>query len=710
MLSLFGKPSQLCDGVNRREWLRVGGLGLLGLSLADVLRARETPTQPPPNGKMFGRAKNVIFLYLSGGPPQHETFDPKPNAALEVRGPYKPISTNVPGVQFCELLPRTAAVADRLAVIRSMCTNNNVHGGSGYWVVTGRKLISGTGAEAQATDWPNVASIVKMFRPSETLPALSAVTIPEMRIGNAGNQGSGQTGGFLGSQWSPEFITCDPSLTDFQLGELFSSRIAAQRLQHRSSLLASIGQIAPPLATDANAAAQFQHYQRQAIDLLTSGRARQAFDIEREPARLRERYGLHHWGQSVLLARRLIEAGVRFVTVNWPREPGDRGTDNPLWDTHARNFDRMEDVLAPQFDVGFTALLEDLGDRGLLDETLVIAVGEFGRTPKINAKAGRDHWGNVFSCVLAGAGISGGQIYGASDRNGAEPEQDPVSPGRLAATIFHLSGINYQGVFRDPQSRSLSISDEDPLFDLLGSQPATQHRVESTGKPDRVPPFNPSKLLATHFAPPAELVSAEAPARPKGWRASPLIRSDSDRFGVALAGPAAPSESGRTVLLGFGLAGGQPPPRIAKGDQAILAQRIAGPTAGRYVVKVQAQGIAASEQYYQRVFLENFSIRLALFQFTHPAKSPLKRRELASVEVRPTFQSPESSSYETFQLEKRLAHASFGMNFSFGLGIGVAVIVERSTSGPLSLPAQSGSHQAMLRIKSVDLEFQPKLV
>ena len=708
MFSLLGKSCRLCDGLSRREWLRVGGLGIFGLSLADVLRAGEAdPTEPPPNDKMFGRAKNVIFLYLSGGPPQHETFDPKPHASAEVRGPYKPISTNVPGIHFCELLPRTAAVADRLAVIRSMYTNNDIHGASSHWVITGRKPTIETTENALPTDWPNVASIVKMFRPSETLPALTAVTIPEMRIGNAGNQGPAQAAGFLGQQWSPEFITCDPSHVDFQMGGLFSSRVAAQRLQDRSLLLNSIG---PTIRPKDHAVAEFQHYQRQALDLLTSGRARQVFAIEREPSRVRERYGMHHWGQSVLLARRLVEAGVRFVTVNWPREPGDRGTDNPLWDTHARNFDRMEDVLAPQFDVGFTALLEDLDDRGLLDETLVLAVGEFGRTPKINAKAGRDHWGKVFSCALAGAGISGGQVYGASDRQGAEPAQDPVNPGRLAATIFHLTGINYQGVFPDELARPLPISDEEPLFDLLGASAATEERVTCTGDTQRVPPFNPRKLLATNFAPPAELLAAEAPARRKGWTAAPLIDSGDDDFGVTLAEPGAVSSNGRTVLLGFGLAGGRRPPHVAQGSQAILAQRIASPTAGRYIVRLEAQGTAAAQQYYQRVFLENFRIRLALFQFTDHSQIPLERRELASVEVRPAFRALGSSSFQTFELEKLLANAEFGMNFSFGVGIGVAVIVERSTVGPLSLPSYTGPHQAMLRIKTIDLEFQPKTV
>src|SRR6185436_7014082 len=208
-----------------------------------------------------------------------------------------------------------------------------------------------------------------------------------------------------------------------------------------------------------------------ALDLVTSGNAKQAFDLSREPDSLRDRYGRHTWGQSCLLARRLIEAGVRLVHINWPREPGDSAVDNPMWDTHAQNADRLQDVLCPLFDVTFSALLDDLESRGLLRETLVVAVGEFGRTPKINNLGGRDHWGSVFSCALAGAGIAGGQVFGASDRNGAFPASDPIRPHDLTATIYHLLGIPHHGVFYDRANRPQSLTKGEPLDRLLGDQP-----------------------------------------------------------------------------------------------------------------------------------------------------------------------------------------------------------------------------------------------
>ncbi len=214
----------------------------------------------------------------------------------------------------------------------------------------------------------------------------------------------------------------------------------------------------------------YDRFQQQAYDLITSGRAREAFDVHKEPAKVRERYGRGQWASCLILARRLIEAGVRLVHVGWPREPGDNAVDNPMWDTHARNADRLEDVLCPQFDVGFTALLEDLDQRGLLDETLVVCIGEFGRTPKINANGGRDHWGHVFSFALAGAGISGGQVYGASDATGSYPARDPVSGGDLTATLFHLLGIDYRGTFHDREGRIHKLTEGTPGLSVAGDR------------------------------------------------------------------------------------------------------------------------------------------------------------------------------------------------------------------------------------------------
>jgi hypothetical protein len=668
----------------------------LTASLPSWLRAQERAgSQVPFESCMFGKAKSILMLFLSGGPPQHETFDPKPDAPAEIRGPFHPISTTVPGIQFCELLPRTAVRAHRLAVVRSMFTNNNIHGGSGYWVLTGRQLPSGDGENALPSDWPNIASIVKLLRPSERLPSFSAVTLPELFIGNGGNIESGQFGGILGPQWSPELIECKPADKNFQLGGQYSPQVSGEQMKQRVTLLDALGRTfdGSPRSAVVQVHDKVTH---QALELLTSGGARQAFNLQDEPDSVRDRYGRYPWGQSVLLGRRLIEAGVRFVTVNWPRIPGDRGVDNPLWDTHARNADRMEDVLAPQFDVTFAALLDDLQERGLLDETLVVAVGEFGRTPRINANAGRDHWGPVMNAVLAGAGIAGGQVYGSSDKQGAYPATDPVSAGHLAATIFHLVGINTLGTFRDRVGRELSITDAEPLFKLLGEVPATSQRIASSGDIARVPPFREGSLKHPDFTTTESLLPADAPANPKGWRASPLVDPPTTLFGAQLLRSQA--------MLGFWSNGSADNATIPAQAQAILAQQILDPQAGHFTAKAILGGGGTSQSAFEQVFLKHFRCRLTLFRFNEPAKSALKRTELASLEFTPAWLDSQSSNWQTITLEKQLAPAALGANFSFGLGIGVALLIERKTDGPLSIIADLGD--AFLRVQSINVEFR----
>ena len=692
-------PSDLM--LHRRDLLRMGGMAALTSCLPGLLDSQvqgASALEPPVNSRMFGRAKQVIMLFLSGGPPQHETFDPKPLAPAEIRGPFKPISTNVPGIQFCELLPRTAARADRLAVIRSMFTNNNIHGGSGYWVLTGRPMLTGDGEVALPTDWPNIASIVKRFRPSERVPALSAVSLPELFIGNGGNIESGQFGGILGPQYSPELIECRPAELNSPLGGLYASQVPVSQIRQRVALLDALGQTFD--RNPRSAVVEFQEgLQRQAFDLLTTGGAREAFRLEEESDKIRDRYGRHTWGQSVLLARRLIEAGVRFVTVNWPRVPGDRGVDNPVWDTHARNFDRMEDCLAPQFDVGFTALLDDLSDRGLLDETLVIAVGEFGRTPAVNANAGRDHWGSVFNCVLAGGGISGGQVYGSSDREGGYPASDPVDAGHLAATVFHLAGINTQGTFKDRLGRELSITEAEPLFKLLGDEPATSARTSSTGDVAFVPPYRPGLLMYPDFSDTTRLLPLEAPASPKGWRAGPAV-TEGNGFGVRLQEH--PNER-RTALIGIWVNGSENV-AVASNSTAAVTQQVRDPQSGHFTVKASVTGGGTSAETFQRVFATNFRCRLVIFQYSHPSKSAVNRQELASIEFVPTFvENGNQSAWPTVAVEKRLAPTP-GVNFSFGLGIGIALIVEQKTGGAISFPANSG--EAFLQVHQIEIGFE----
>ncbi|MFN0196684.1 MAG: DUF1501 domain-containing protein, partial [Planctomycetaceae bacterium] len=471
MWSLQGRPYHLCDGLTRRELLQVGGVGALGLTLPSLLHGQQLALDniPPEvlNEPTFGRAKNIIVLWMQGGPPQHETFDPKPNAPAEIRGAFKPIQTNVVGTQFCELLPRTACIADKLAVVRSMTTANDLHCASGYHVLTGYRYNGPNSRTITPQDWPWFGSLVKMLKPSEKLPPLSAVWVPDILRLNESVTPAGQTGGFMGSQWDPDRFVGNPLDPDYHVDGLDSVGITAERLKSRIDLLSHFDDRFR-LRERGKGPLAYVNYQEKAFDILTTGKVREAFQIQKEPDAIRETYGRTEWGQSCLLARRLIEAGARLVHVNWAREPGDSAVDNPMWDTHAQNADRLEDALCPIFDITFPALIRDLEDRGLLSETLVLAIAEFGRTPKINGAGGRDHWGHVFSFALAGAGIAGGQVYGASDRDGAYPAENPVSPGDLTASIFHLLGIPHTLSFKDPERREHKLTEGSPLKSVLG--------------------------------------------------------------------------------------------------------------------------------------------------------------------------------------------------------------------------------------------------
>jgi hypothetical protein len=496
MLPIFEQSTSGSRGLNRREWLRVGGLNALGLSLPTLLAADARGKVGSTDDPTFGRAKNVIYLYMSGGAPQHETFDPKPDAPAEVRGSFRPIHTNVPGIDFCELLPRTARIADKLAVCRAMSTDDNTHSTSGYWVLTGFKYRGSNAREIHPTDWPHIGSVVKMLKPSESVP-FSFAWLPEPIVANPGVLISGQTGGFLGPRWDPERFTCDPQSEKFVVKEFqLPGDLSPLRLSSRATLLEQVDR---HFRREEQAAStrEYGRLQQEALGVLTTGKARTAFAIDQEPDALRDRYGRGKWGQSVLLARRLIEAGVRFVNVQWPREPGDLSSGAPLWDTHSNNDKRLKSVLCPQFDVGFSALIEDLQTRGLLDETLVVAVGEFGRTPKFNGNAGRDHWGPVFSFALAGAGISGGQVYGSSDAKGAYPHSGRILPQELSATIFHLLGIGHNATMLDRNGRPTHICNGEPLYHLLGSNPATSRRRPATGEVGPIPDFRPIHLPKT---------------------------------------------------------------------------------------------------------------------------------------------------------------------------------------------------------------------
>jgi hypothetical protein len=454
MLRLLARGPRLCDGLSRREWLRLGGLGAFGLSLPQLRAARAAR----PEGS-FGKARSCILLFHLGGPPQHETWDPKPEAPAEVRGPFRPIATNVPGIRVGELMPRTAGHLDKVCVLRAMSTHDNAHSSSGYWMLTGVPHQP-TNAESvppgAPNDWPSTAALVQRLRPGRGgLPA--AVTLPEHIYNNPNVTWPGQDGGFLGRSADPWLLHCNPNDIDFQVPGLgLPLDVPAPRLSERLSILDRVNRRLDDLDRRGQAG-RYELRSRQALELLRAGQARRAFELQREPAALRERYGRNRWGQSVLLARRLVEAGVSLVQVNWTRMPGDT-MDSPAWDTHAHNAERCKNHLMPIMDLAYSALLEDLAARGLLDETLVVWMGEFGRSPKINAAGGRDHWGHVFSVALAGGGVRGGRVLGSSDRQGGQPRDGRVQPQDLAATVFHCLGHPAHTEVRDTQGRPIAIS------------------------------------------------------------------------------------------------------------------------------------------------------------------------------------------------------------------------------------------------------------
>ena len=694
--------------LNRRELMRMGGISLAGLSLSGLMEA-EAMAAPISGDASFGRAKNIIYLYLNGGPPQHETFDPKPDAPAEVRGPFNPIQTNIPGIQFCELLPRTAAIADKLAVVRSMATDDNIHSSSGHWVLTGYKYQGPNARTIQPTDWPYFGSLIKRYRPSEKMPALSAVWVPDVIRLNDNVTPAGQTGGMMGSQWTPERFIGDPSRPDYRIEGLEPLGITSERLQQRQSLLAQLEDRIRRVE-NSRSVNLFNTYQQQAYDLLTSGRARKAFAIGEEPDAVRDRYGRNRWGQCVLLARRLIESGVRLVHVNWPREPGDNAVDNPLWDTHAQNHDRLEDVLCPIFDVGFSALIEDLDQRGLLEETLVVAIGEFGRTPKINAKAGRDHWGPVFSFAMAGAGIRGGQVYGSSDSQGAYPKTNRVEPGHLTASIFHLMGLNYQGTFSDPSGRELALSGQAPIWELLGSRPATNQRIQSSGDVARVPPFDEARILAnTDFSGTAPVLPAKNPSRPKGWRSlAPLLATDENQFGARIAAPTklATLQLNQHLALGIGQTVGGKEVEIAANTKLLVGQEVRSPFAGTYRLTVDLIGEADDAGLFKELFEKQLECQIFYFQLMDKAKQITSIKTLAALPFTPRLLDRDQPKLQRLELVKEFVNPKPGTNFSFGLGMGVGLQVQKKTPGVLKIPAS----RTLLHVVGVELEFLGKEV
>lgn len=453
MLRLMGDSTRLCDGVSRRELLHIGAIGLGGLSLGRLLQsqARAAGSGSRP------RAKSVIILFNGGGIPHHETWDPKPDAPVEVRGPFGVIPTRTPGLRVGELMPRTAQLTDRIAVIRTMVTGDNAHSTSGYQMLTGVPhvpLNRENATPGKPNDWPPAYAVVRALRPDANgLP--SSIVLPR-RLANFDGlyPWPGTEAGILGQKNDAWALSCDPSDPNFTApGCEPTIDLPATRIEQRRSLLSQLDQA----LSGQTGTQEHDRYRQQAIDLIAGRQGREAFDLSREPEKVRERYGRTKHGQSVLLARRLVEAGVSLVQVNWASQdkklPNGGG-----WDTHEKHNESLKGWLMPSMDQTYSALIEDLETRGLLEETLVCWVAEFGHTPKFNARGGRDHWGRVFSIALAGGGIKGGVVLGKTDKQAGEPLDEPIRPADYLATVFHCLGFEPDTIVEDVEGRPLPIS------------------------------------------------------------------------------------------------------------------------------------------------------------------------------------------------------------------------------------------------------------
>jgi hypothetical protein len=449
MLHFDVSPLQFVRRLGRRQVLTAGSLALAGWTRRRT-EAAHVGDHPP----RFGAARRCLLLFLTGGPPQHDTWDPKPDASEGIRGELAPIATTAEGVFLSELFPRLARQARRFRILRSLTHPDAVHATAGYAMLTGEmhrianRAVNGN-APPMPQDRPNLASTVAHFhrRSADRLPPIA---LPEIVKDAAVNEVPGQGAGFLGKRFDPLLVEADAGRTGFLPPSVaLPVDVSHRRLAERRSLRQMVEQrlrdlSTTPAWTDAEAAFE------RGFSLVQAAALRAAFDWESEPASVQEAYGTHLFGRGALLARRLLEAGVPFVTVYWHYEGPD---DSPVWDTHWNNSPHLRQRLAAPADRAISAVLADLDERGLLHDTLVLCLGEFGRSPRINHMAGRDHWPHVFSALVAGAGIPGGTIYGASDGQGAYPASQPISAEDFGTTVLHLLGVPADYELRDQLGR-----------------------------------------------------------------------------------------------------------------------------------------------------------------------------------------------------------------------------------------------------------------
>lgn len=477
----------VCDshvGVTRRDVLRVGGSGLLGLSLGSLLQL-QAQAKNHPGAPGWGKAKSIIMCYLQGGPSHLDLWDPKPDAPENVRSVFKPIATKTPGVHFTEILPQLAKLTDKVSLIRSMSytpVGLFNHTAAIYQMMTGYTTdkVSPSGQLEPPTpkDFPNFGSQIIRLRPA-TEPMLPFVMLPRP-LQESNVVGKGGTAGFLGKAYDPYYLF--PPGDDLDMNKMdrikvddlkLNPEVFSVRLQRRARLRAMLDQRMKDLEK-AVADQKLNEYYEQALNLVVSGRAREAFRLSAEPAGIRDRYGRTTFGQSCLLARRLVEAGTRVVEVIWPKVAN---SDNHSWDHHSGLTKRMKTQSGPMFDTGLSALIEDLDQRGMLEETLVVAVGEFGRSPQkgvstsgnSNSADGRDHWPYCYTALIAGAGIKRGYVHGKSDKTASAPLEDPVHPGELLASIYHSFGIDPQTIVYNHLNQPRELVKAEAVSALFGS-------------------------------------------------------------------------------------------------------------------------------------------------------------------------------------------------------------------------------------------------
>ncbi|MSR32278.1 MAG: DUF1501 domain-containing protein [Gemmataceae bacterium] len=440
MLDFMGRGNSTCDGIKRRTFLSLGSLALGGLALPSLLRARA-------ESNPVGKKRSVILIWQAGGPSHLDMYDLKPNAPTEIRGEFKPIATKVNGVQISEHLPRQAKIMDKLAILRSATHTNAGHGMGSQWMLTGYQPT----IEVNDNIFPSTGSVVAKVKGANNPVMPPYVNLPRLlSLGKAA---------YLGASYNPFAPDNDPNSDSFQVRNLkLPQRIPAERLNRRRDLLKDIDTIRRDI--DAKGDLQgLDSFYRDAFEMVTNTKAQKAFDINQEPAPLREAYGRNDLGQSCLLGRRLVESGVTFVTI----QAGGG------WDTHGDNFKALKNNLLPRFDQAVSALVEDLCARGLQDEVLVMAMGEFGRTPRINSGAGRDHWPGAMSVLYAGGGLKMGQAIGTTNANAEYPTSKPASPGCVLATMYRALGIDHNTVFYDQAQRPMPILNEgEPIQELIG--------------------------------------------------------------------------------------------------------------------------------------------------------------------------------------------------------------------------------------------------